>query len=149
MSTAHEPLKLIALDADDLSVMSAHLQDAVSKVADMAYLPAEKRFALVVNRFDWACSEHKDQRCRTGVHFNRVLSARTRGVDLNDQKQVLNLLAIEFEEKDAPSGKVTLFFSGDAAIQLDVEVLEAAMSDLNLVWPTKKRPAHDVGGGRE
>ena len=97
MSDTHQPLKLIALDADDLSVMSAHLQDAVSKVADMAYLPGEKRFAMVVNRFDWACPEHKDQRCRTGLHFNRVLSARTRGVDLNDGDKVLNLLAIEID----------------------------------------------------
>lgn len=144
----HEPLRLIALDADDLSVVSAHLQDAIAKVADMAYLPGEKRFAMVVNRFDWACTEHKDQRCRTGIHFNRVLAARTRGVDLSDSKTVLNLLAVEFEEKDTPSGKVTLFFSGDAAIQLDVEVLEASMSDLSTAWPAKKRPAHDVGGGQ-
>lgn len=143
-----DPLKLIALDADDLSVVSAHLQDAVAKVADMAYLPGEKRFAMVVNRFDWSCPDRKDQRCRTGIHFNRVLAARTRGVDLNDGKQVLNLLAVEFDEKEAPSGKVTLFFSGDAAIQLDVEVLEAAMSDLSPAWPAKKRPAHDVGGGQ-
>lgn len=143
-----DPLKLIALDADDLSIVSAHLQDAVAKVADMAYLPGEKRFAMVVNRFDWSCPDLKDQRCRTGIHFNRVLAARTRGVDLNDGKQVLNLLAVEFDEKDTPSGKVTLFFSGDAAIQLDVEVLEASMSDLSLAWPAKKRPAHDVGGGR-
>lgn len=145
---AHQPLKLIALDADDLAVVSAHLQDAIAKIADMAYLPAEKRFAMVVNRFDWTCPEHKDQRCRTGIHFNRVLAARTRGVDLKDGNTVLNLLAVEFEEKDAPSGRVTLYFSGDAAIQLDVEVLEAAMSDLSEVWPAKKRPAHDVGGGR-
>ncbi len=142
MAGANDPLKLIALDADDLSVVSAHLQDAVAKVADMAYLPGEKRFAMVVNRFDWSCPDQKDQRCRTGVHFNRVLAARTRGVDLNDADMVLNLLAVEFEEKDVPSGQVTLFFSGDAAIQLEVEVLEAAMSDLGPAWTAKKRPKH-------
>lgn len=49
-----DKLKLIALDAEDLAVVSAHLQDAVLKVADMAYLPREKRFAMLVNRFDWA-----------------------------------------------------------------------------------------------
>ncbi len=144
MAGASDPLKLIALDAEDLAVVSAHLQDAVSKVADMAYLPGEKRFAMVVNRFDWSCPEEQDLRCRTGVHFNRVLAARTRGVDLNDAAMVLNLLAVEFEERDAPSGQVTLFFSGDAAIQLDVEVLEAAMSDLGPAWTAKKRPKHEA-----
>lgn len=142
MSAPDDPLKLLALDADDLSVISAHLQDAIAKVADIAYLPAEKRFAMVVNRFDWSCPDEKDQRRRAGIHFNRVLNARTRAVDLNDGATVLNLLAVEFEEKNSPSGQVTLFFSGDAAIQLDVEVLEAAMSDLGPAWTARKRPNH-------
>ena len=46
-------LKLIALDAEDLSVLSANLQDAVLRIADIAYLPREKRFAAIANRFDW------------------------------------------------------------------------------------------------
>ena len=48
-----DKLKLIAFDAADLGVLSAHAQDAVLKVADMAFLPAEKRFAAILNRFDW------------------------------------------------------------------------------------------------
>ena len=46
-------LKLVALDPEDLAVLSAHLQDAIAKVGDIAYLPKEKRFAMVLNRFDW------------------------------------------------------------------------------------------------
>ena len=53
-------LKLIALDADDLAVISAHLQDAVMKVGDLAFLPREKRFAAVANRFDWMDAIEKD-----------------------------------------------------------------------------------------
>jgi hypothetical protein len=139
-----DPLKLIALDADDLSVISAHMQDAVAKVADMAFLPQEKRFAMLVDRFDWisAVGEGTPLRRRTGVHFERVQSARVRGFKLNDKDTRLDLLAIEFAEKDSPSGMVTLFFSGDAAIQLEVECLEAAISDLGPSWPAE-RPRHD------
>lgn len=136
------PLKLLALDADDLAVVSAHLQDAAVKVADMAYLPKEKRFAMLTDRFDWSSvAEGKPLRRRAGVHFERVLRAQTRGFDFKDTTAALNLLAIEFVERDAPSGIVSLYFSNDAGIQLEVECLEAAMTDLGPEWPADERPA--------
>lgn len=136
-----DPLKLIALDAEDLAVVSAHLQDSIAKVADMAYLPREKRFAMLVDRFDWtSVGSGSAVRRRAGVHFDRVLKAQTRGFDLKDAGASLNLLAVEFNEIDSPSGEVLLLFSGNAAIQLKVECLEAAMSDLGPSWPASDAP---------
>ncbi len=140
-SDLKNPLKLIVLDAEDLAVVSTHLQDAAARVADMAFLPGEKRFAMVMDRFDWtSLAAGAIERRRAGVHFERVLKAQTRGFDLKDRDAALNLLAIEFAENDAPAGVVTLFFEGDAAIQLEVECLEAAMSDLGPAWPADARP---------
>ena len=48
-----DPLKLRAEDEEDLAVVSTILQDALVPVAEMAYLPEEKRFVLVANRFKW------------------------------------------------------------------------------------------------
>ena len=139
----HTTLKLVAFDLEDLAVLSAHLQDAVAKVGDIAYLPKEKRFAMVLNRFDWTGSEQgPPARRRTGVHFERVLAAQTRGIDLAVPNAIVNLLAVEFEENTPPSGMVTLLFSGGAAIKLEVECLEAALSDLGPQWPAQKRPRH-------
>ncbi|MEX2128238.1 MAG: DUF2948 family protein [Xanthobacteraceae bacterium] len=141
-----DPLKLIALDAEDLAVVSAHLQDSNAKVADMAYLPHEKRFAMLVDRFDWtSAGEGTAVRRRTGVHFDRVLKAQVRGFDLKDKEATLNLLAVEFAESDPPSGEVILLFSEDAAILLEIECLEAAMSDLGPSWPARERPRRDEG----
>jgi len=56
-------LKLIALDEEDLAVVSSLLQDAVVRVADMTYLPAHKRFAAIVNRFVWEKAA-KPAKCR-------------------------------------------------------------------------------------
>ena len=138
-----DDLKLVVLDADDLAIVSAHLQDAVAKIGDMAYLPGEKRFAMLVNRFDWSTAEKPEPvRKRAGIHFERVLNARMRGIDLSKREAVLNLLAVEFEEAEAPSGAVTLHFSGDGAIRLEVECLEAALSDLGPQWPAQKCPQH-------
>lgn len=154
-------LKLIALDADDLKVVSAHLQDAVVRVVDMTYLPREKRFAALLNRFDWdeALNPPKGSRTekllsrnasayerrRAGLRLERVLSAKVSGIDLRDRKATLALLAITFEPTggpEAPGGDVTLTFSGGAAIRLGVECLELEMKDLGAAWATKTQPAH-------
>ena len=81
-------LKLIAFDADDLAVMSAHLQDAVLKVGDIAYLPRERRFAAIGNRFDWAdalkggnSGSQEYMRRRAALRFERVLGAQLQGID--------------------------------------------------------------------
>src|SRR4249920_318247 len=102
-------LKLIAFDADDLAVISAHLQDAVLKVADIAYLPAERRFAAVGNRFDWAqalgdakVGSKNYARRRAALRFERVLGAKVQGLDLQNKGAVLSLLAIGFEPGEAP-----------------------------------------------
>jgi len=57
---------------------------------------------------------------------------------------VLNLLAVEFSETDAPSGVVTLTFSGGPGIRLEVECLEAELADLGPSWITAACPAHSL-----
>lgn len=144
MTAQTAPLKLVALESEDLAVVSAHLQDAVACVGEMAWLPGESRFAMVVSRFDWllASEQAKSVRRKSGVRFERVRTARTRNLDLKQPGTILNLLAIEFVETEAPSGTVTLYFSGDAAIQLDVECVEMAMSDLGPEWKARGCPQH-------
>jgi len=146
-------LKLIALDAEDLSVISAHLQDAVIRVGDMTYLKGERRFAAVLNRFDWEHAltpgaaktgpSHNERR-RTGLRFERVIAAKLHGIDLKDVKGVLALLAVTFTPvaEGAVDGDVTLTFSGGAAIRLSVECLEAEIKDLGAVWAAKSSPSH-------
>jgi len=140
------PLKLLALDEEDLAVVSSHLQDAVLRVGDVAYLPSQKRFAAILNRFDWESAsgqESKDyQRRRSALRFDRVLSAKHKGLRLDAPDSVLSLLAVCFEAGDAPSGRITLTFSGDVLIQLEVECLEAEMRDLGPAWSTRNKPEH-------
>ena len=144
------PLKLLALDQEDLQVVSSHLQDAVVRVGDMAYVPAQKRFAAILNRFDWESAAGKDgkeyQRRRTALRFDRVLRAKHKDLHPEKPDRVLSLLAIQFDAGDAPSGKITLSFSGDVTIQLDVECVEAELRDLGPSWPTHHKPEHPEEG---
>jgi Protein of unknown function (DUF2948) len=149
-----EQLKLIALDEEDLAVLSSLLQDAVLRVADMTYLPKQKRFAAALNRFDWESASKpggKDfRRCRAALRFDRVFNAKIKNLRPRAGDRVLSLLAVEFVPKAAPGGTLTLTFSGDTSIQLEVECIEAELKDLGPVWRTRFKPRHpgepDSGG---
>jgi hypothetical protein len=141
-------LKFVALDEEDLEIVSAHLQDAVGKTADAIWLPREKRFVIGINRFDWEFATAKPpqyRRRRAALRFERVMACQRKGIDLGNPEQVLNLLAVEFSEDDAPAGVVTLTFSGGAALRLEVECLEAELADLGPAWTCANCPDHAIG----
>jgi hypothetical protein len=146
-------LKLVALDKDDIEVVSAHVQDALVKIADIFWRPNEHRFVMALNRFDWmtAVDAKVDakpdyRRCRTALRFERVLACKCRGLDPSNKIARLNLLAVEFAERDAPSGTVTLTFSGGGVIRLEVECLEAELADLGEVSAAALCPDHFAAG---
>jgi hypothetical protein len=140
------PLKLMALDEEDLNVISACFQDAVVKQADMAYLAQDKCFALVANRFVWEQARKGEdyQRRRAGLHIRQVQSVKSRNINTEAREAVLSLLAITFEADNAPSGHVYLHFSEDKTVCLQVECLEVAMKDLGAMWTTDHKPQHPL-----
>ena len=140
-----DSLKLIALDGEDIAVVSAHLQDAVVKAADIHWRPAEKRVIVGLNRFDWEAANGASpqfRRRRAALRFERVSACKCRNCTPVEKGQVLNLLAVSFEETDQPAGVITLLFSGGAALRLEVECLEAELADLGPTWGTECCPAH-------
>jgi hypothetical protein len=145
--TEPDRLKLQAIDEEDLAVISAHLQDAVLKVGDLAYLPKEKRFAVAMNRFGWELDANEDgthQRRRSALVFDRVTAARTCHLRRDRPEAVLELLAVSFEPTDAPAGYVTLHFAAGAMVRLEVECIEARLADLGPAWATAARPHHEL-----
>ena len=121
-------LKLVAFDRDDLGILSAQLQDAVLRVADLAFLSKDQRFAAVINRFDWsAAPSDGNQRRRSAIRFEHVRAVQSQNIIQTAPDAVLSLLAIRFEETIAPSGVITLVFSGGGALRLnvDLEVMNA------------------------
>lgn len=142
-----KPVRLVALDAADLAVVSAHVQDAVLKVGDIRWIPGEHRCLFRLNRFAWekkARRRSENERRLAVLHFDRVLAAKALRIRPDEPETVLSLLAVTFEETDAPAGVVTLVFSGDATMRLEVECLEAQLSDVGGAWATHARPKHPV-----
>ena len=144
-----KPLRLAALDGEDLVVLSAHVQDAVLRAGDLLWSPARRRFALAMNRFAWETVKsgrraRPYQRRRSAMHFDRVVAVKSTGIDRSTPGAILSLLAVEFTETEAPAGEVRLLFAGGGEIRLNVECIEAQLADLGAAWQTKARPAHGL-----
>ncbi len=143
-----DQLKLVALDEQDLTVISAHVQDAILKVGDLKFMRREKRFLLPMNRFAWETQKSllpaKPQRRNSVLHFDRVNAAQATGNVLGKAADVLELLTVRFVPGEAPGGTVELVFAGGGAIRLDVECVEARLADLGGAWEASSRPRHSV-----
>lgn len=126
--------KLIAMDADDLAVISAHVQDAEIVVSDIVWRPGEKRLVIGMKRLDWdqtiSGEMMKPRQLISALRFDRVLACKSRNIDLDSGDVALTMLGIEFNESEAPGGNAVLLFDGRGALRLDVECLECELADL-------------------
>ncbi len=137
-------LKLRAEDTEDLAVISACLQDALVPVRDLAYVPEDRTFLFVANRFRWenglspAPGEAGFERTLCGITFSEVAAVSYNGFRRTDDGRILSLLAIRPED-----GAVRLEFSGGATIRLEVARILCLATDLGEPWPTQWQPRHD------
>jgi len=145
-------LNLRAEDAEDLGVVSAHVQDAIVRVGDIAYLSRMRRLVLSLNRFCWERAPEKlggktvYRRITSGLHFEAVLSVKTKGIARNDPEALLYVLAIKFEPA-GEVGSIEISFAGGATLRAEVEGIEGTLRDLNEGWLTDAKPEHEAARG--
>lgn len=130
---ATEQLRLVALDPEDLAVVSAHVQDARIQASDIVWRQDEKRLVVGMSRLDWEqtlSGGTAPRRLLAALRFDRVLACKSRNIDLEAPGQVLELVGIEFHATEPPGGSALLLFSHGGALRLDVECLECELTDL-------------------
>jgi hypothetical protein len=128
----------------------------VVKSGEIAWSPARKQFTMPMNRFAWERTVSKemrrewDERRRSVLHFDRVERVRSVGLDPEDQTAILSVLAVVFEPGEtSPSGSIAIMCAGDVTIRLDVECIEAQLTDLGAAWSASMRPKHHLGRGSD
>jgi len=139
---AAEPLRLLAEDADDLHIISAALQDAILRPVDIVWEPQARRVTLALSRFCWECG---GTRVMAAMQFGDVLSVKSRRLPRGPE-HALELLALDFLPGEAPGGRVIMMFAGGGDLRIDVECLDAVLTDLSERWPAKVAPTHLADG---
>lgn len=140
----YKPLRFLAADQEDLNVISLCLQDALAKLGDFAFQPERRRFVFVANRFIWEAAGKRGPfgRVRTGIHFDDVIKVSRQNLRDDANDAVVALLAVRFKQTSDGAGSIFLDFAGGGAIRLDVEAVNAHMTDISEPWPTRSKPEH-------
>ena len=162
-----QPLRLRAEDVEDITVLSACLQDATLSLGDIAWQPRQRRFALMLRRFRWEDEAQQTLRgarklgakphfrSQAGLHFDGVLRVQQQNLNPAAKTEPLELLSVLAEPAlpaapqtaadDAaadPAATLTLVFAGGGAIRLDVECIAAELQDIGPPYPVRRVPKH-------
>ena len=141
-------LKLIAKTEEDIKVVSAHLQDSILSVVDIANLKKNKIFLMQLNRFMWEDVEkgvfRKNKRIRTVLKFDNVLKVFSKNINQKKKDNFLDFLAIETIKMPDNNYEMKITFAGDSIIRIIVEVIEVTLDDQGEAWDTKNKPKHQV-----
>ena len=144
------PLRLRALDAEDLNVLAALSQDAVFPASEMRWDRAARRFAILLNRFRWEDAPKAEarkrpyERVQSVLAVEDVITVKSQGVDKSDPDMIYSLLGISFTPGVDGAGRVELTLAGDGAIALEVEALELVLQDVTRPYraPSNQIPRH-------
>ena len=139
-------LKLIARTVEDLRVVSAHLQDAIVNINDIANLKKNKILLLQLNRFMWEDVEkglfRKNKRIRTILKFENVINVKSRNINLAGEDKFLDFLTIETNQMIDNNYEMKILFAGDSIVRVTAEVIEVTLDDQGEAWDTKNKPKH-------
>jgi len=139
-------LKLIARTEEDLRIISAHLQDSIASISDIANLKKNKIFLMQLNRFMWEDVEkgvfRKNKRIRTILKFENVLEAHSKNINQSKKDKFLDFLAIESNRMPDNNYEMNIIFAGDSVIKIISEAIEVTLDDQGEAWDTKNKPKH-------
>ncbi len=131
-----ERVRLYAVDADDLKVISALMQDAAIPAKDVAFDRDRHRLVLMGSRYCW---ERKARtRVRTALRIDGVLAVQRKNWPTSGE-MVLNLLALRVDGE-----MLVIEFSDTVSIRAKIEALDVEMHDVAGPWGARSRPKHKL-----
>lgn len=139
-----KPLRLMAQETDDLSAISALVQDAALRAGDLSYDPAGRHFTLRMNRFCHEAGKGVPLRAPSVMRISGVTAVKMRGLDIKQANLPLSLLDIAVEPLEAPAAALTLRFAGanHRDIRIEAECIDVLLLDLAAPRRARSTPAH-------
>ena len=141
---SYKNLKLFANSEEDLRVISAHLQDSITQVKNIAHLKKNRIFLIQFNRFMWEDIEkgvfRKNRRIQSVLKFDNILDVFSMNINQNKSDRFLDFLAIETKCLSDKSYQIKLNFAGGILIKLNAEIIECFLEDQGDSWETRNKP---------
>ena len=135
-------LKLKFLDKDEIKIFSTLCQDGIFSINEIVYNKNEKVLIATFSRFCWELAEKKINdktfyRVVSGIRICNINKINYLNKDKIGSLKFINLLSVE-----NPENEIILNFSSNITIKLLVEKTEIYLDDLDMPWPTGKKPMH-------
>ena len=148
--TEENKLKVRAVAAEDIEILSSLLQDGLVASRDLHYEKDESWFVMVINRFRWEQAndgepETQPSRCLCGLKVGHVKHVSQRGLSAAST-QFYNLLSITYEEtkeNEKAVNSLTFTFSDGYDIMLAVDELALIVQDIAAPHPALAQPQHN------
>ena len=119
--------KIIAQTPEDLQIISACCSESKVKTSEIKYLQENKIFLISLLRFDRE-NENNKNLINSIVKFDFIDSSKSKNIDQNNDKKLLELLAIDVFKKNN-NFEISLLFSKNRFITLKTEIIEVTLED--------------------
>lgn len=140
-------LKLMVKSADDITMLSAFLQDGLVAHHDIHYDKGRKEVLLVVDRYRWEASANRDERVLMGLKIGKVAQLLQKKMAAshadNGTSLFYNLLQVSYEQGQDGAKALQFTFSAGAAMRLIVDDLALSAGDIAPPRPAIAKPSHD------
>ena len=123
--------KIIAQNQEDLRVVSALCSEAKIKQSDIKYLKDNKVFLISLERENKEKINTKEK-INSILKFEFIDKSKSKNIDQSDDKNILELLAIDLFKKENIY-EIVLLFSKNGIITLEAEIIELTLEDIKLV----------------
>lgn len=147
MAQSQTKHRLRAEDVEDLAVIAALMQDATTRIADMAYDPAERTFMLAAERFRREAEpvDGKLTQIDVALVFGCIKTVQHRGMITEDPGSPLTMLTIATEPGQDTLYRIALVFDGGGEIRLTSDCMHCRFEEFGEPVVSDQSPADHFG----
>jgi len=119
--------KITCQSSEDLPFVSALISEGKIKFKELKYLPKNKIFLFLIERFDKENPESK-KKIISIVKFAYIISIKLKNFKSSNKDEIFELLAMDLLKKDH-NYEIVLLFSNNRFITLNAEVIDIELTD--------------------
>ena len=145
-----DAIRLVVKSADDVTMLSAFLQDGLVAHHDIHFDKARDEVVMVVDRYRWEASAERKERVLMGLRIGKVralLQKQMTNAGGDGGSVFYNLLQLAYEKEpkrnQEAAGALVFTFSAGATLRLVVDDLMMSAGDIAPPRPAIATPLHD------